>query len=138
MSNAHTPAKRKGARHGADFARRPMPDGAAWIALLLIGAFAVALTTAAFGWPWRQAAAGYLIAVLFLVNLSAWRAYGGRELAGWQQALARLPLRFAGFGTPVGRPLGAASGDRRALTAILVAFLMSAAIAAGLIYWVSR
>ncbi|MCH8343616.1 MAG: hypothetical protein IH983_06485 [Planctomycetes bacterium] len=57
--------------------------------------------------------------------LSPRPAYQGRRLAGWQQSLARLPLRWAGYGTKEGRPLEAARGSPRAKIVLLLSIATS-------------
>ncbi len=77
---------------------------------------------------WRSGLIGYIIALAFLVNLNGWRAYLGRHLSGWQQALARLPLRCVGYGTKGGRPIEAAHGAPSVQMILFVSLAASAVI----------
>lgn len=105
-------------RRGADRARTP--DGAVYLGLAMIGAFAVLLAFLfSEGRYWAEALILSVMLIAFLVHRAAYRAYLGRRLPPWQAALARLPLRFAGYGGR-GRPLDAAAGHGEARTAILV------------------
>jgi hypothetical protein len=106
----------------------PMPDGAVFIGLAMIGLFGVALGAVGMRIPWQHSTLGFLTAVIFLANLYGWRACRGHALPAWGRALARLPLRFAGFGVRGERPLTAAKGDPRARLAMLVASVVSAAV----------
>ena len=102
---------------GSTFARRKIsPRG---------GVFAVALWYLVSRETWRHGLVGYLIAIAFLVNYYAWRASSGHHLLPWQQALARLPLRWVGYGTKAGKPLDAARGSPRARTMVLVSIATS-------------
>ncbi len=108
-------------------------DAAIYGGFLLIGAFVtfqVALLSA--GTLWREVALGYLMALAVLVNLYTWQAWQGKRLARWQQSLARLPLRFAGYGTRGGQPLEAAHGSRRAMMVLLVSIATSMVLIVGL------
>jgi hypothetical protein len=114
-------------------ARQQENDVAVYIGLLMIGLFSIALFGTLYQ-TWQVFTVGYIIAILFLINLYGWRAYLGRELAGWQRSLAKLPLRFAGFGNRHGHPLSAAKGQPPARTALVVCLIVSAAIAAAATY----
>ena len=108
-------------------ARQQDNDVAVYIGLLMIGLFSVALFGTLYQ-TWQVFAVGYIIAILFLINLYGWRVYLGRDLAGWQRSLARLPMRFAGFGTKHGHALSAAKGQPQARTALLVCLVISLVI----------
>ncbi len=73
---------------------------------------------------------GYLMILALLVNGSAFRAYQGRPLTSWRAALARIPLRPAGFGGRNGRPIEAAHEADGARIAIMVSIAVSAVILA--------
>ncbi len=121
---------------GRDPDRPRTPDGAIYIGLLMIGSFAVLLGFLfTEGKHWREVGLGYLIAIAYLVNLYTFRAYRGTTLAGWQAALARLPLRCVGYGTRGGRPLEAAKGQENARTMLLVSIATSVVVIAGLSFW---
>lgn len=126
MSHPHNERQHHKKKPVRNEATNPMPDGAVYIGLLLIGVFAVLVISIVFNVPWQQLAIGYVLALIFLVNLYAWRVYLGHEIAPWSQALARIPLRFAGFGTREGRPLTAAKGEQRAATILWLCLALSA------------
>jgi hypothetical protein len=77
---------------------------------------------------WGGVTLGYVIALAFLMNLYAFQAYQGKRLANWQQSLARLPLRFAGYGTKGGKALAAAHNADRARSMVILSVLVSVAI----------
>ena len=63
-----------------------------------------------------------------LVNLYTWRVYFGARLAPWKQSLARLTLRWAGYGTKKGRPLEAAHGSRPAKIMLILTMVTSVVV----------
>lgn len=103
-----------------------------YVGLLLILALAVFFTFLVVGGHLGPIVFGYTIGLAVLINLSAYRACAGRALAPWQQALARIPLRFAGYGTKHGRPLAAAHDAPAARRALLASIIVSLIILAGL------
>jgi hypothetical protein len=131
MSKAQRkPAARKPAAR-APSGRRGAPDGAVYIGLVMIGVFGVwlwSILTPETVDSWKHALLVYLIIVLALVNLSTWRVYFGGRLANWQKSLARLSLRWAGYGTRGGRPLAAAHGSRSAKVMLLLAMVTSVVV----------
>ena len=116
-------------------ARRAVPDGGVYIAFVLGGAFAMRLGWIADRDSWKSGLIGYVIALAFLVNLNGWRAYRGRHLSGWQQALARLPLRCVGYGAKGGRPIEAAHGAPSVQMILFVSLATSAVIILLLSWW---
>jgi hypothetical protein len=130
MSKARpkTGARKQAAR--APTRRRGAPDGAVYIGLIMIGAFGIWLWTIVAPGPdaWKHALLVYVILVLALINLYTWRVYFGARLANWQQSLARLSLRWAGYGTRGGRPLAAAHGSRPAGIMLMLTMATSVAI----------
>jgi hypothetical protein len=118
---ARKPATRPAARRGP-------PDGAVYIALLLIGGFAVWLWSIVDGDDdnaWKHATLVYVAAVLVFVNFCTWQVYFGKRIAAWKQSLARLSLRWAGYGTRRGRPLEAAHGSRAASMLLILSMATS-------------
>ena len=92
----------------------------------MIGIFAAVLAIPLTGGEyWREVALAYLVIMTAFINLFARQAYLGRQLAPWQQALARLPLRPAGYGTRGGKPLEAAHGHAAARRALLISAVVS-------------
>ena len=135
MTKSHHKSARKG---HARQVRTGTADGGVYIGLAMIGVFGIGLfsiLSAGSDDAWKQGLVGYVIAVAFLVNLYTWRACAGKDLAGWQQSLARLPLRCAGFGTRGGKPLAAAHGSDRAKMMLFLSIATSAVIIAGLALW---
>ncbi len=110
------------------------PDGAVYIGVVMVGIFGVWLWAIAVPGPenWKHGLMGYAIAVVALVNFTAWRICMGGHVAPWQQSLARLVLRWAGYGTAGGRPLDAAHGSARAKTVLFISLGVSAAALAAL------
>ncbi|MCP3905484.1 MAG: hypothetical protein GY715_17805 [Planctomycetes bacterium] len=105
-------------------------DRSIYLGLFIIGAAVALFAYLVFeGQPyWRHITLGYVIAMAWLMNVYAVSAYRGKHLANWQQALARIPLRFAGYGTKHGKPLEAAHGSVAARRAIIMSVVVSAAI----------
>ena len=67
-----------------------------------------------------------------LARITNFGAYRGKRMANWQQALARLPLRFAGYGTKHGKPLAAAHNAAAARKMIAISIVVSVLVLAGL------
>ena len=106
---------------------------AVYAALVLVGGFIAFLAWLAnFGVSWGEITLGYCAALAVLMNLYAVQAYMGKNLAGWQQALARLPLRFAGYGRTGDKPLEAAHSSDRAKAAIFISIAISVLVLLGL------
>jgi protein-S-isoprenylcysteine O-methyltransferase Ste14 len=120
-------AKRSG---GPPPERVPVPDRVRYLGFALIGAFAVVLVllVTQSGLRAAETAVGFVAAMLALVHLYGFKAYRGAELDPWQQSLARLPLRWAGFGNRNGRPLQAAKGSPEARNVLLLSLVLSVAI----------
>lgn len=114
-------------------------DGGVYIGLVMIGVFGIGLSSIFFSSEnadaWKQVLVGYVIAVAFFVNLYTWRVCAGKTLTGWQQSLARLPLRCVGFGTRSGKPLAAAHGSDRAKMMLFMSIATSAVVIVGLSLW---
>jgi hypothetical protein len=135
MSKTHHKggARKQAAR--APSRRTGAPDGAIYIGLVMIGAFAVwlwTIVTPELQGSWRHGLLVYVILVLALINAYTWQVYFGKRLYRWQQSLARLVLRWAGYGTRGGRPLEAAHGSRRAKVMLILAMATSVVIIAAL------
>jgi hypothetical protein len=130
MSKAHhkSGARKQTAR--APARRAGAPDGAVYIGLIMIAAFAIWLWTIIANEPgsWKPALLVCTVILLALVNLYTWRVYFGARLAPWKQSLARLTLRWAGYGTRGGRPLEAAHGSRGAKIMLLLTMVTSVVI----------
>ncbi len=135
MSKSHAHDKRRrGGDHRPERARTP--DRAIYIGLTMIGAFIVLLAVPLTGGKhWQEVAVGYVAAMAWLVNLYAIRACLGGHLANWQAALARLPLRCAGYGRKGGKPLEAAPGHAAARNAIIASIVFSIVVVVALAWW---
>lgn len=114
--------RKKGRGHPA---AKPPNDLAIYIGVLMIGAFGVFLITLVTQGAWREAVAGYLLAVLGIINWSGWSAFLGRTLQPWQQAFARIPLRFAGFAGAHAKPITAAKHHPAARNTMFITALIS-------------
>ena len=110
-------------------APKPTKDRTIYAGLALIGFFVVA-----FGWllfpdsGWLSAgitAVIYVAIIAYLVNIHTWHVYRGRHLGNFSQSLARIPLRFVGYGTKDGKPLEAAHDHAEARNALLMSVLVS-------------
>lgn len=110
---------------------RPMTDRAVYLGVGILGFFFVMLAWLAFD-RWREPLLLYVAGVLYIVCVSVFQIYRGRHPAGWQQAMARIPLRFAGYGRKDGKPLEAAHHHRETRTVLLVCVVASVVILAGL------
>ena len=112
MSRAATAKRKKNRRVAAvrsKPASRPMSDRAIYLGLAIVGLFAVLLAWLfTDGQYWNVVALGYVAAVAYLINFYTYQIYRGKRLDHWQQALARIPLGFVGYGTKGGKPLEAA------------------------------
>ena len=138
MARAHHKSARKGHPRTARTTDTRTVDGGVYIGLVMIGVFGIGLFSILSSGntdAWKHGLLGYVIAVSFLVNLYTWQVCAGRTLAGWQQSLARLPLRCAGFGTRGGKPLAAAHGSDRAKMMLFVSIATSAVVIVGLTVW---
>ena len=111
--------------------RTVTPDGAVYIGIVMIGVFALALWYLVSRETVRHGVVGYVIAITALVNLYTFRACTGRPLLAWQRSLAKLPLRFAGYGTRSGKPIEAANGSTRARMMLLMSVAGSAILIVG-------
>jgi hypothetical protein len=113
---------------------RHASDATIYAGLGLIGLFVLALSIPLFQGHWRETLVAYLAVIAAMIQLYAWRAYASRPLAHWQKALARVPLRFVGYGGRDGRPIEAAHGHAEARRAIMVCGVVSLLIIAGLAF----
>ncbi len=128
-------------RHKAKPARptsRLARDGTIYLGLVIIGGAVVVLGFLLAG-GWRTPltgglAVGYLALMAWLTNHSAYRAYRGQPMANWKRALARLPMRCAGFGVKGGKPLEAAHGAASALRMIVISAVFSVLVLTGLAF----
>ncbi len=122
--------RRKAKSHAP--APKPVSDAAVYVALVMVGVFVVTLA-----WimlqdvmSWTHVLVGYVIAMALLINMYAWQAYAGKPLQNWKESLARLPMRFAGYGTKRGKPLSAAKGQQDAKMMLMVFGAASIAVIA--------
>lgn len=125
--------KRKGQQ--ATAASTASADIGLFVGLALIGAFGVFLLVLMTEMPWTSGLLGFVMVMAFLINLSAAQAVGGETDLGWRKGLARLPLRFAGYGARGGKPIEAAKGSERAKAIVFVSIAISVIIVAAMSYW---
>lgn len=110
-------------RHAQD---RSM-DRAIYISIVMVAAFVLFIWfMVADTWPW--AIVGFLLAVLGMINFFTWKVIQGQPLAVWQRSLAKLPLRFVGYGTRGGKPIDAAKGQDAAKMALYLTAAISVVI----------
>jgi hypothetical protein len=102
-------------------------DRAVYITIIMVGLFILAIGfLATEHWPWWIV--GMIAAILIMINLFGWKVVAGRKLAPWQRSLAKVPLRFAGFGARCGKPLDAAKGEDSARMALYLTAAISIVI----------
>ena len=130
MSKAHHKSGSRKHTARAPAPRPGAPDGAVYIGVIMIAAFAVWMWTIFAPGPdsWKHALLVCTVIVLALVNLYTLRVYFGARLAPWKQSLARLSLRWAGYGTRKGRPLEAAHGSRAAKIMLILTMVTSVVV----------
>jgi hypothetical protein len=114
------PRKKKSHNDSHRSAEKRQNERGIYAAILMVGIFGLGLWYLASDTTFPHAVIGFLLAVFGLVNWSALQAVRGQELAGWQKALARLPLQFAGYGTTGGKPVEAARGQENAKMVLMV------------------
>lgn len=137
MSTTKTAAHRhQHSRHGEQRAKpatQPMSDRSVYLGALIVGFFVVML-----GWLlsegsfWRQVALGYLVLLILNVNFAGWDIVRGKKISDWKQALAKIPLRFAGYGTRDGKPLETAHDQPAAKKTMITFGIVSVLLVAGL------
>ncbi len=124
MSKSHSRSSGRRSSRRRDGSRKA-PDRTIYLGLALIGAFALAIGFLISPDNFRTTIVGFLIAAFGLVNFYSWRAFLGASQANWQNALARIPLRFAGYGVRGGKPVEAAAGAADARSVLLVFLAVS-------------
>lgn len=107
-------------------------DIGVYSAIVMFGLFALGLWYLLDVRSFPHAVVGFAIAVLGMINFFAFKAWRGSSLAGWQQSLARVALRPAGFGTKSGRPIEAAKQHDAARTAVMLSSIISLVVIVGL------
>ena len=126
-------------RHERELRRKARPqkskvasDRTIYSGILLIGFFFVALASLFFEGHWREPLVLYIAVIAYLLVTATLSIYRGKHIPNWQQALARIPLRFVGFGTKEGRPLEAAHDQPATRKAFIVALLVSIVVVVAL------
>jgi len=115
----------------------PASDRTIYAGLILIGLFFVLLASLASGGYWEEYTILYVALLAWFVNFYAARVYLGVHMANWKQAMAKLPLRFVGYGTKKGKPLEAAHGHKEVRNALAFSIVISIAVIAGLWFLLS-
>ncbi len=119
-------------KHAKSDAAAPNRDGAVYGSLILIGLFVTALGfLLSGGHYWAHTAIGFVTLMVVLINAFATRAFMGGRLMAWQQSLARVPLRPAGYGRKGGKPLEAAHGQSDARSALITGVVVSLLVVFG-------
>jgi len=106
--------------------RPAIPDRAFYVSFVLVTAFIafLAMITIDPG-AWRYALIICAACFVITANYYAWQTCRGARLSGLKAALARVPLRPAGYGTRHGRPIGAAHDRPEAKQALAVSAIVS-------------
>lgn len=115
--------------------RTVIPDGGIYIAIIGVGVIGSVFWYSSSPDDLNYGLIGYLIAVAVLVNINAFKACKGHHLSSWQQSLARLPLRCAGYGTKGGKPIEAAKGHQNAKMMVLMSIAFSVVVILALSWW---
>lgn len=119
--------------------RRKTTDRAIYFGVLIVGFFAVMLASLFVGVEyWPVLSVIYLALIAYIIAFDTWQVYRGKHLANWHQAMAKLPLRFVGYGTREGKPLEAAHDHPEVLKALGVFLAVSVVILAPLAYLAIR
>jgi cytochrome b len=122
-------------RHAAERSN----DRAVYISMLIVGAFILVLMWATMeGSQWMWGIVGMLLATCILINLYTFRIIRGGKLSQWQRSLAKIPLRFVGYGTKGGKPIDAAKGEDAAKMVLYVTAALSVLLVLGAWALVSR
>ena len=102
--------------------------------VVVVGFFAVTLASLFMGMEyWPVLTLAYLAMIAYIITYDVWQVYRGKHLANWHQAMAKIPLRFVGYGTKEGKPLEAAHDHPevfKALTIFAVSTLVVIAVLA--------
>ncbi len=109
-------------------AKAVIPDGGIYTFIVGVGVIGLVFWWASSPEDWQYGLVGYLIAVAIIVNLNAWKACQGHHLSSWQQSLARLPLRCAGYGLKGGHPIETAKGHKGAKTIVFLSIVFSVVV----------
>lgn len=119
--------------------QRKTSERAIYMGAVIVGFFAVMLASLFMGLEyWPVLSVAYLALIAYIIAFGAWQVYRGKHLAHWHQAMAKLPLRFVGYGTKEGRPLDAAHDHPEVFKALSIFVIVSLIILAGLGYWAVR
>jgi hypothetical protein len=112
---------------------KPMSDHAIYLGVAVIGLFTTILAWLfTDGRLWGAIGLVYVALVFYLINFYTFQAYRGKHLGNVSGALARVPLRFVGYGTKEGKPLEAAHDHPETRNALLLCLLICLVVLAGL------
>lgn len=100
-------------------------DRGVYATIIMVGVFGLFLWFIASHETFPHAVVGYVVAVLGMINVFAWKACRGSDLSMWQRSLAKIPLRFAGYGTKGGKPLTAAHDQQDAMMMFYLSLAVS-------------
>jgi hypothetical protein len=108
-------------------------DRAIYAGVILIGFFFTAIVWLLMDAHWREPVILYVAGVAYFIVLAAFAIYRGKHIPNWQQAMAKIPLRFVGYGTKNGKPLEAAHGQDNTRNAVLVSMIVALVVVGGLV-----
>lgn len=103
-------------------------DRGVYATILMVGAFGLFLWFLISADTFPHAVVGYVLCVLGMTTFFTWKACRGIELSMWQRALAKVPLRFVGYGTKGGKPVTAAHSQQDAMMAFYLTLALSVVI----------
>jgi hypothetical protein len=118
---------------------RKTSERAIYLGVLVVGFFSVMLASLFMGLQnWPILSVVYLALIAYIIAFDTWLVYRGKHLSNWHQAMAKLPLRFVGYGTKEGKPLDAAHDHPEVFRALMIFVVASVVVLAGLGYLAAR
>ena len=100
-------------------------DRAIYIGAIVIGFFFTVIAGLLLDSHWREPLIIYVAGVSYLTVLATFAIYRGKHIPNWQQAMAKIPLRFVGYGKKGGKPLETAHGQANTRNALLMCMVVS-------------
>jgi hypothetical protein len=111
---------------------RTISDRSFYLGFMFIGAFLIGLVWLATGGHWKEPLLAYCLLLCLMTVSYAYRACRGEHLPPWRQSLAKLILRWAGYGTKDGKPIDAAHDAPAAKKAVGFGAVACLVVLAGL------
>ncbi len=121
------PRKKRNQSHQRTAQQRSYDRGI-YAVIIMVGLFGLGLWFLADDQTFPHGVIGYVAVVLGFINWSAIKAWRGSAMSDWQRALARLPLRFAGYGTKGGKPVEAAREQEKVKMVLMISISLSIVI----------